>query len=447
MTYSLFPTPFYIQTVFVGKSPYGYNTITGNIFSDTIYGESSGTLSSGYAGHNTIYGEGGSNTIYGDCYAMTGTFVGGYNTLWADSPSSSDSAATITIYGDAFSMAENSVGGHNSITDSFGTASSIYGNAYEMTDYASGGYNNISGGMSTTDSVYGDAFTINGAGVAGGHNTIHWNDYATSGAAYGDALSIQGYAQVGYNTIWIQDLPGHSSTVFGTASVLAGADVNAGHNAIYTGTVNDSDIIYGDCFKNYGYVNGGYNTINGDGTIYGDAYFNASSGSFIGGHNTIRAGVGNDTVYGDMASNCGFAFGGHNTIYGAGNDTIIGDCQQSTGTFTGGYNTIYASSGGSANVWGGLDGHNTFVMEPGMGFMTINDFDQHRTAFNPAQGDVIDVSAYHLNPVINGPGGVHVITDPNNTNNTIVEAGPYEGSAITLVGVHKTDVTLADFHF
>jgi hypothetical protein len=37
MTFSLFPTPFLIQTTFVGKSPYGHNTITGNIFSDTIH--------------------------------------------------------------------------------------------------------------------------------------------------------------------------------------------------------------------------------------------------------------------------------------------------------------------------------------------------------------------------------------------------------------------------
>jgi hypothetical protein len=202
--------------------------------------------------------------------------------------------------------------------------------------------------------------------------------------------------------------------------------------------------VYGTAVQTNGNVSGGSNTIyggSGTNTIYGDCYSN--SGRFMGGYNTIYAGSGTNTIYGDCYSNSydRAAYGGHNTIYaGSGTNTIYGDCYM--GWFGGGYNTIYAGSGTDL-IWGGQGSHNTFVFQPGAGQVTIEDFDQHwGSLFDHEQGDMIDVSAYHL-------GGMPVIGADANGNALIylpaLGVDPSHLGQITLVGVHPFDLTASDF--
>ena len=158
--------------------------------------------------------------------------------------------------------------------------------------------------------------------------------------------------------------------------------------------------------------------------------FTASAGPTTG--SSTEAGSGNDTIIGDCSVNTGSGYnGGHNTIYaGSGNHTIYGDCVQST-----------------ISSWQG--GFDTYVFRPETGQVTIEDFDQHAgSAFSHAQGDLIDVSAYHLNPTF-GPGGVDIARDPYNSNNALVILPPATNhySTITLVGVQAANLELTDFHF
>ena len=308
-----------------------------------------------------------------------------------------------------------SQGGHNTIyDDSSATLTISVGNAETMLNHASGGYNYLTG-TAYTSVLYGDAELMNGdpgagggPGVFGGHNTLvldsagHVGSYESE--AFGDAQQIQGFVQGGYNTIYIDN---GGQAVFGDAQQLNAEIFQGGHNTIYctgsqsAGTVNS---IYGDC------------QMNGNG----------SSGA-VGGYNTIYAGSGNSTIYGDCAINQDSFTGGNNTIY--------------CGT---GINTIW----GGTQVGQEVGGHNSFVFAPGSGQDTIMDFDQNGgQAFNQAQGDVINLTAYHLNPTF-GAGGIVVSSD--NHGNAIIDLPSHSStdlapSTITLIGVNPAALTLSDF--
>ena len=391
----------------------GGETIWGRAANDTIYGDKlADYLSSGQTGGDTIYGGGGSNIIYGDAIKLHGTVYAQANTIWADGPNADDHGGTNTIYGNAVYMYGHAQSAGNTIYDSSGTKSTIYGNAQYMNDDASGGHNHITA-LSTNSTVYGDAQNVNVEGgfsesgivnpvVQGGYNTIIFD---SQGSVYGDAQYIhQGLFQGGHNTIVVNDGSVSTTTVYGTGGSLTG-DVQAGYNTIYAGAGHDT--IFGDWVSN----NGG-----------------GAHGGSVGGYNTIYAGTGINTIYGDV--------------------------QSISTPFTGGHNTIYAGTGdgsghqGAADIWGGMGGgFDTFVFKPGTGQVTIEDFDQHNgAAFSHAQGDALDVSAYHLNPTF-GAGGVAINSDANG--NAVVNLPPTSdhASQITLVGVHAADLHLTDFHF
>jgi hypothetical protein len=426
-------------------------TIWGGAANDTIYGDAQylgsvqnyfSDLTHGQAGSNTIYGGAGNNTIFGNVgaptappngnptdggglhgtAAMGGPAMGGHNTIYADAPNADDRTAINTIYGNAMYMygeaqvTLDSQGWGNHIYDSLGTQSTIYGNAFSMNQDASGGHNYIVA-LSLSSTVYGDAQSINDSlggndanvtnatpeAVMGGHNTIVFD---SQGYVYGDAKIInQGTFYGGWNTIWINDGSASKTYVFGTTASPV-SSVYAGHNEIHAGA--GTDTIHGDWVNDTG---GGNNPTPPS-----------------GGWNTIYAGTGTDTVYGDV---------------------------EKIGTeFTGGHNTIYAGTGdsfglqGNADIWGGagvdLQGTSidTFVFKPGTGLVTIHDFDQHSTSgiFTPAQGDKIDLTAYHLT------GGVVVTSDPHSGYAIInLPPTPDHPSTITLVNVTPTELTPNDF--
>jgi hypothetical protein len=461
------------QTLFVGINPYGGNSIYGNDYGDTIYGESQDSLYSGTVGNNTIYGGGGSNTIYGDAYGLYGTVTAQSNTIWTDNPFVNDSSARNSIYGNAFVMGGDSTGGSdlygnvvgNNVYDSYGNASWLYGNAYSMTDHAWGGHNTIEA-FSVTSDVYGDAGGINGStsydsthgyGVHAGDNTIWF--LSPNGYAFGDAVSIQGLFYGGHNSIHIGNGNGQNVAAYGTADQLYGA-TECGSNVIVCDGSNNSFYTIGgdaDTTAVYSNTSGGSNTIyavSGNATIYGDCISN--QGAFAGGHNVIVGnGSSNLTIYGDCLWNDSAYLGGYNTIYAsAGNDTIYGDCATNIGDFSGGHNTIYAETGNVTMYGSATGGQNRFVFSPGTGVDQIGSwnsdgsvlqgFDQEGGAFNHAQGDVIDLHAYNL-------GGLqNLVTSATPSGDAVIylpPAGASYAGQITLVGVHLQDLTASDFHF
>jgi hypothetical protein len=448
-----------------------------------------GSLFTGEIAGQTIFGHGGTQTIYGDAYLLTGRVTAHANVIWAEA-GYGDGTAVSDIYGNAYIMSGNTTAGNidyagqrvgNAICDSHGALSHLYGNAYLMTDHASGGYTTIYA-RSATSWAYGDAYSINGTGVSGGHNAITFE--SAHGAAYGDAYSIQGTFSGGHNSIWIGNQA--DATVYGTAYTLGVGNITCGGNHFYAGS--GSDTIYGDAYENYGNAVGGGNVIyagSGFDMIYGSCGTNY--GAFVSDGNTISAGLGNatifgscvsnqgtftqtsgNTIYGDLgsgrltiygncASNTGTFNGGHNTIYAsAGTDTIYGDCGSTYGgTFHGGYNTIHAGTGNVTMYGSATDGHNTFVFGPGAGVDQIGSrsgagviqgFDQEGgTTFDHAKGDVIDLSAYHVTGVavtqnINGDAVIQV---------PVPSTGAHwpQHDQITLVGVSVTQLTSSDFRF
>jgi hypothetical protein len=463
----------------------GDNIIWGSGGSNTIYGDADALYGTVTAHRNTIWADTPSandssavNTIYGNAFAMGG-----------DSTSGSTDA-----FGDVIG---------NTIHDSTGTASYLYGNAYAMTDHAWGGHNVIYA-VSVTSYAYGDACHIDGSasydsthgyGVQAGGNTIYL--LSPNGYACGDAWSIEGLFHGGHNAlrVYADAVDQQNATVFGTAYALdgtiecgsneisglgrsnstytffgdayqncAGSDTIGGNNTIdFPGYGNAT--IYGECQSNAGLFYGGHNAFYapaGINTIYGDCASN--TGTFSGGHNTIYGGEGpatiwglsTDTIYGDCASNTGTFSGGYNTIHaGTGSATIYGDCVSNTGTFSGGHNTIYAETANATLYGSATDGQNTFVFAPGSAVDQIGSrngdgsvfqgFDQEvGAALNHAQGDVIDVSAYHF------AGLQNLVIGANPSGDTVIylpPAGASNASQITLVGVHPQDLTASDFHF
>jgi hypothetical protein len=473
------------QTLFVGANPYGGNTIYGNGYGDTIYGESQGSLYAGSIGDNTIYGGGGSNTIYGDAYGLYDTVTAVSNTIWADNPFANDGSAVNVIYGNAFVMGGDSVGGiglyggmlGNNIYDSYGQYSYLYGNAYYMTDHSAGGHNTIEA-VSVGSTVYGDAIQISGStsadssyhyGVLAGGNTIYLLSH--SGVVYGDASFVDGTFAGGHNAIHLIGGNQQSATVYGTAfefeGLTANGTISCGSNVIAFG--GGDYTIYGDAAQNDvgSIVFGGNNTVvagSGNVTIYGDCESNY--GLFHGGGNTLNgsSGGGNTTIYGDCASNAGTFYGGNNTIYAGddplsssihGNSIIYGDCASNTGTFHGGYNTIYAETANATMYGSATGGYNTFIFTPGTGIDQIGSrnadgsvfqgFDQEGgVAFNHAQGDVIDLSVYHLG------GFQNLVIGASSSGDAVIYLPPPAGGSqegqITLIGIHPQDLTASDFH-
>jgi hypothetical protein len=482
----------------------GGNTIYGGGGSNTIYGDAYGLYGTVTAHSNTIWADSPSansiaaDTIYGNAYIMGGDSTGGtdvYGNVVGNTiigtygEAGGFSFGTSYLYGNAYDMEDHAWGGHNLI-EAFSNLSEVFGDAYQIDGSASydstHGYAVLAGGntidfYSNIGDVFGDAYSISGE-FSGGHNTIQLFDAPgdsrtiACGTAsdlygsivcgnnvinfmgsdhshyflYGDAYSNHGFSIGGNNKIGGNG----NATIYGDCQSNYGRFVG-GFNTIAPDAGNST--IYGDCDTNTGTFQGGFNWIaawTGDFTIYGDCVSN--TGTFSGGHNTITAGTGNGTIYGDCVSNADTFSGGHNTITaGTGNCTIYGDCFSNTGNFSGGHNTIYAGSGNAIMYGSATDGQNTFVFGPGAGLEQIGSwnsngsvfqgFDQEGgTALNHAQGDVIDVSAYHLGGFQNlligaNAGGDAVVFLP--------AAGGVQGGQLTLVGVHPLDLTASDFHF
>src|SRR5947209_17029735 len=125
------------------------NTINGYAGNDYLWGDNSGTVSSGLCGADTISGGAGNDTLYGDAKSLAGTAVGGNDTLYADSSSGSGvGGCSDHLFGDAYDMtgaANTARGGDDKLYDySINANSELDGDAWYMgtqagTSHASGG--------------------------------------------------------------------------------------------------------------------------------------------------------------------------------------------------------------------------------------------------------------------------------------------------------------------
>ena len=321
--------------------------------------------------------------------------------------------------------------------------------------------------VSRRATIYGECSTNSGAYYAIDGNTIHGDRGSGALTIAGDCVNNTGQFYGGSSTIFASS---GNTTIYGDCQANSGM-FTGGNNAIYAGLGNAT--IYGECFFNSGTFYATYhgqpghaaNTIydtypgSGTATIYGscdtnEGYFSNTlvwqAGSSPVG-NLIYGGSNNATIWGNCQTNTGTGtfVGGYNTIHaGSGAATIYGDCQFNYGQFQGGHNTIYGGTGnafgyqGNEDIWGGQGGFDTFVFKPGTGQVTIEDFDHHAgSTFSHAQGDAIDLSAYHLGGLAIGANasGDAVIYLP--------AAGASHPGQITLVGVHPGDLQASDFHF
>jgi hypothetical protein len=460
----------------------GGNKIYAGSGTDTIYGD---CIYSDGEFHNGLYADGthaidgnvisagaGNSTIYGDCLQNRAAF-------WVDSSSGNyiygdNGSGNLTIYGNCGDNSSTGTfhGGGNYIIASSGQ-DIIYGDCgtNENGGQFYGGQNTINAGWSgSTATIYGDCSTNAGAYYAIDGNTIHGDQGSGALTIVGDCLNNTGQFYGGSSTIFASS---GSDLIYGDCQANSGT-FTGGNNTIYAGLGNAT--IYGECFFNSGTFYASYhgqpghaaNTIydtsagSGTATIYGscdtnEGYFCGTlvwqAGSSPVG-NLIYGGSNNATIWGNCQTNTGTGtfVGGYNTIHaGSGAATIYGDCQFNSGTFYGGHNTIYAGTGnalgyqGNEDIWGGQGGSDKFVFAPGTGAVKIEDFDHHAgSAFSHAQGDVIDVSAYHL-------GGMQNLAIGANANGDAVialpAAGASHGGQITLVGVHPGDLLASDFHF
>src|SRR5262249_54649608 len=94
-----------------------------------------------------------------------------------------------------------------------------------------------------------------------------------------------------------------------------------------------------------------------------------------------------------------------------------------------------------SNTGGVVGGADTFVFSPGSGQDSNIDFHFRSAYFHHPGCDVLDASAYHLNPT-SGAGGV-MLTDEGG--GAVVHLSATD--QVTLMGVRSQDLTLSDFRF
>ncbi|SNT21467.1 VCBS domain-containing protein [Tropicimonas sediminicola] len=382
----------------------GDDIIDGSTENDTLYGEGYyayaiaqyGYDSTIVAGDDTVTGDSGVDTIYGEAY-----YLRSFNYHFG-----SQSGSDALIIGGS----DNLSGGEDSDT--------IYGEGFSV-EASSDQYNTTSG-TAQTSTVLAGADIISGDG---GNDTV-----------YGDGYSLIAWSYGYYNT--------SSSS---TNTVVAGNDDIAGGDG--------TDTLYGDGYLGQAYdynynssggsetnvIDGGDDTISGgnDGdTIVGDFRTAVcdvdyeSNGTFrvTGGDDDLFGDAGNDFIYGDfigttarsyLTTNSAEVIAGNDTITGGtGNDEMWGD-----------FASAAVFGGGNASIVTGAD---TFVMGPGSGLDTINDFELGK--------DQMDVSGYGITNF----AGLDISDDGTNT--TI----DFDGTAADVdevVLVNVVGLTTDDFSY
>lgn len=386
------------------------NAINGNDADNVLWGDRDGDQSGGQAGDQTIFGLSGNDTLYGDVTGSLSTGARGGNDTLSGGPGN-DAA-----YGDAKQLVGESFGGNDNLAGNDGN-DTLYGDAETMSATSRGGDDKLSGGGGD-DILYGDAATM-APGAKGGNDVLNggagndqlWgglgNDkFVFEGRGSGKDV-INDFARIDGNRDVI-DLRGYHTT-FGALHVdyTTDGDVVIQLAQDDHGNVTDSVTLKGVTAVTADYfvftdetttppvtepVHLSNDTLKGTDaadTIYGDAQ--TLTGNVIAGNDCIIGNAGDDRLYGDAETMTGTSRGGEDKLAGGpGNDSLYGDAAtMAAGTFGG--NDTLDGGPGDDQLWGGL-GNDRFVFGPGSGNDVINDFS--RTDGNR---DLIDLLGYHAN--------------------------------------------------
>lgn len=253
--------------------------------------------------------------------------------------------------------------------------------------------------------VDGDALTLSGFGVTG------VSGISLTPQAAEAAFSISG-GKLAFNPGGLFDSLGEGQTATVTLNYSVKDAQGASATGQFTLTVTgeaETNVIVGD---------------NGSNALFGTNGVDVISAG--GGSDFIFGRDGNDVI--DAGSGADFVFGGagNDVIYGgAGNDTLMGDAGDD----------ILAGGAGNDLLYGGA-GNDTFVFSQGDGRDIVFDF--KAGAGTP---DVIELQRSTF-------ADFAALMQSGVTNTIIGAQISYgDGSTMTLVGVHKADLSVDDFRF
>jgi Ca2+-binding RTX toxin-like protein len=285
------------------------------------------------------------NVIFGDdLYAQLGTDSGGNDTM---------------------------LGGNNYF-DLIGDVRSLSGSATY-----NGGDDTIRSGLTEKDAILvGDAWTVSALGstrvtatLNGGNDVLDSSQNSRSSAVVGDAYNqAAGTVNGGDDIITPSKLAPLTS---GDVHFFQGGNLNGGDDRITSGG-GGQDWIGGDVFRRGG-----------------------TSGTIVGGNDTIFGGAGNDRLYGEVAAGDGpngSVVAGDNSLsqVSGGSDRIVGGT--GTDTISGQTNGDWLDGGFDNDRMAGGSGPDIFIFAPGADDDRIVDFSD----VGGASDDRIDVRAYNF---------------------------------------------------
>jgi serralysin len=432
----------------------GDDTITGTDGPNTLYGDSTGTLTGRTGGNDTILGLGGNDTVYGDAPTLSNS-RGGNDSI--DGGSGSD-----RLYGDAAAVSGQSFGGNDTIIGGLGADTisagggndSVIGDVIFLIDFR-GDPDSLFGGVGI-DLLLGDADTMAGSAIGGNDvlwtgpgDLLHAAPTDAKDMAFGDAFEMHGSSRGGSDTLTAGGseegvLPGGiGSMLFGDANQMFD-QTRGGNDVLHAGGARapDATTVFGDAAALHGTAAGGNDTITGDAAeakIYGDGdlYDQAQGGNdriYYEVNNPVysleRFPVFKATIFGDGETIQDSARGGNDSIGGSpGNDTIYGDALFMGDGALGGNDTL-----------GGAVGADRFVFVGHFGDDVIQDF--HRDMdplFNlqgrPSGPDKIEIHVPGISSLADlqtttVPGVGTVITVPGYGSITLPDNGIFHGPPI-----------------
>jgi Ca2+-binding RTX toxin-like protein len=369
--------------------------LIGNEQANTILGGDGNDIIEGKEGNDRLFGENGNDEIYGG--SGNDYLVGGTGSGWPsdilDGGSGNDTASYITATsGVAASLIAKTGWLGDATGDQFISIENLEGSNYD--DFLIGDdSNNILTGLDGDDTLQGeggDDQLFGGIGkdiLRGGRGNDQLyggdNDDTLEGGEGDDYLD----GGTGDNILNAGE---------GNNSIFAAN----GNNTVYAGSGTDF-ITLGDG-NNSVYAGEGRSSItlgNGNNKVYGGANIdiifvgNGNNEIYAGeGENTITSGSGNDLIYGGSLADIIYAGAGTNRIFASegnnivvtqdGNDTVYTGSGRDFISTGGGDDTIYASEGdnwinagtGNNNIYSG-SGRDLFILNAGVGFNTINNFE------------------------------------------------------------------------
>jgi serralysin len=233
---------------------------------------------------------------------------------------------------------------------------------------------------------------------------------ATAGTTYQIAVDSSTIASTFPGNVFLLDEGDFALNIARVTRGTAGANIlNGSSNSDYIEGLGGNDIINGNGGFDALFGGGGNDQISGgsqsdaiDGGSGNDTIYGNGGNDFIlggNGRDLIFGGSGNDGIDGGAGNDTIYGNGGIDALLGgSGNDLIYGSADSEAALVGGdGNDTIYGNGGddfidggaGSDTIWLGA-GAATVLLETGVGFDTINNFQLGQTTFRLLDGLTYD---------------------------------------------------------